>query len=120
MRLLWVALGVLFVALGLIGAVLPIMPTVPFLIAASYCFARSSPRMNAWLLGHPVFGPPIIRWQKYGAIARPIKWIAIASMAGSAVIGFVLLDHWLWLLQCAILLAVSAYIATRPAPPGEV
>ena len=59
----WLSLG-----LGAIGAVLPLLPTVPFVILAAFCFARSSPRLEAWLVGHPVFGPHIAAWRDYGAI----------------------------------------------------
>ena len=69
-RLGWLALGCLFVGLGMIGAVLPLMPTTIFLILATGCFARSSPRLEAWLLNHPRFGPTLRDWRERGAILR--------------------------------------------------
>lgn len=62
MRWLWFCAGWLMVALGFIGALLPVMPTTIFLIAAAGCFARSSPRFERWLLDHPRFGPPLVAW----------------------------------------------------------
>ncbi|MDO5657322.1 MAG: YbaN family protein [Paracoccus sp. (in: a-proteobacteria)] len=117
MRWLWGALGALFLALAVIGAVLPVMPTVPFLIVASYCFARSSPRMQRWMLEHPTFGPQLVAWQTHRAIPRTAKIIALVSMAVGAVMGGFVLQPWMWAVQLAILAAVAAYISTRPAPP---
>lgn len=114
MRYVWLICGLIAVGLGVIGLLLPIMPTVPFLLLASFCFARSSPRLEAWLMNHPRFGPPIRDWRARGAIAPRVKWVAIATMAGSFCIGIALLPPLLLALQGAILLAVSIFIATRP------
>ena len=78
--------GWLLVALGFVGAFLPLLPTTPFLILAVGCFARSSPRLETWLLTHPRFGPALVQWHERGAI--PVKG-KILSFVG-IVTGFAL------------------------------
>lgn len=80
-RTVYFVLGWVMVALGFIGALLPVMPTTIFLIIAAWCFGRSSPRFEKWLLEHPVFGPTLVKWREHGAIPVRIKWIACGGMA---------------------------------------
>lgn len=77
---LWSLLGILFLVLGFIGVLLPIMPTVPFVLLAAACFARSSPKMHKWLLEHPRFGPIIRDWEEKRCISRKMKIWAISMM----------------------------------------
>jgi hypothetical protein len=67
------ALGWFFVILGAIGAVLPLLPTTPFLILALGCFAESSPRFHAMLINHKWFGPPLKQWEKTKTIRHKVK-----------------------------------------------
>lgn len=115
-RGLWAAAGFLFVGLGFVGIVLPVLPTTPFLILAAACFARSSPRMEAWILGHPRFGPLVRDWQARGAIPRRAKQIALISMAGSLALLWLLVKPPLAALAAAsAVIALSGlWIATRP------
>jgi len=112
----WFALGWVMVALGLIGAILPVMPTTIFLILASACFSHSSPRFEAWLLDHRWFGASIRRWRERGAIPRRAKILAITSMAGGyAVLLFT--AHPVWWIDLIVgvaLIACALFIATRP------
>ena len=71
------ALGWLAFATGIVGIVLPLLPTTPFMLLAAALFARSSPRFHGWLLAHPWFGPPILDWLQYRGIRRHTRRRAI-------------------------------------------
>lgn len=115
MRGLWLMAGGLFLGLGLLGVVLPVLPTTPFLLLAAGCFARSSPRLHGWLLGHQVFGPPIRNWEENGAISRPAKRLAVGSMAAVLVLSVVLGLVWKVLVPQSVLIAVGCwFVLTRP------
>jgi uncharacterized membrane protein YbaN (DUF454 family) len=111
-------IGLFCIALGIIGAFLPLMPTTIFLILAAGCFARSSPRLEAWLLNHAQFGPTLRAWREQKAIPLYGK---IASCCGMA-IGYVLFligahPGWPLALGVAALMAgCAAYILSRPRP----
>ncbi len=85
-RMLWRALALLSVALGLLGVVLPVLPTVPFLLLAAWAAGKGWPALEAWLLNHAHFGPHIRRWREHGAVPRRAKWMASLMMAASAVL----------------------------------
>ena len=79
-RVLYIALGLFFVALGLIGIPTPGLPTTPFLLLASYFFARSSRRLNEWLLRNRLFGPMIRDWQKHRGVRLKTKIVALTML----------------------------------------
>ncbi|MFG6442662.1 YbaN family protein [Roseateles sp. LKC17W] len=83
-RLLWRALALLSVLLGLIGIVLPGLPTVPFLLLAAWAGGKGWPALETWLLNHPRHGPAIRRWRERGAVPRRAKWAATGMMTLSA------------------------------------
>ena len=116
MRILYLIAGLFFVALAVVGAFLPVMPSTIFLILAAGCFARSSPRLEAWLVNHAHLGPPIRRWRERGAIARPAKLMAVGGMAlGFGVFYFTARPGpALLALVAAILLACAAFVVSRP------
>ena len=86
------ALGIFWVGIAMLGVVLPLLPTTPFLLLALACFARSSPKLQHKLLNHPVFGPMIEDWQKHKAVTRKTKIIAFTSLFISACISFLMLS----------------------------
>lgn len=115
MRFIWAGLGLISVGLGIVGIILPILPTVPFMLLAAFFFARSSERLHNWLITHPRFGPPIVDWQTNGAIRPRVKRIATVSIAAVFAISLALgLKLWLLALQAAILSIVLVFIWTRP------
>lgn len=77
-RWLYVALGLFFVGLAILGILLPLLPTTPFLLLASFFFIRSSPSLNAWLLRSRVFGPFLRDWHRHRAVRPHIKIGAVA------------------------------------------
>jgi uncharacterized membrane protein YbaN (DUF454 family) len=117
MRGLWLVLGFIFTAAGLIGAVLPLLPTTPFLILAAACFARSSPRLEARILNDPRFGPLVREWRARGAIPPKAKLFAVGGMAGGFAV-FVLTakpDAPLALLVAAMMGLVAVWLLSRPS-----
>ncbi len=115
MRYFFAGLGILCVALAMIGVVLPLLPTVPFLLLATFFFARSSSRLHGWLLSHNTFGPMIMDWNENGAIRPGAKKAATVSVAAVFMISLIagLATHIL-LIQAATLSAVMLFIWTRP------
>ncbi|MEJ2383124.1 MAG: YbaN family protein [Xanthomonadales bacterium] len=73
-------LGFVFLAIGALGLLLPLLPTTPFILLAAGCFAQSSERMHRWILANRTFGPMVRDWNERRCIRCRVKWIAIASM----------------------------------------
>jgi uncharacterized membrane protein YbaN (DUF454 family) len=119
-RAIWFVVGILALALGGLGVMLPILPTTPFILAAAFAFANSSDRLHRWLLDHHIFGPLIANWQRYGAISRPTKVLSVVSMAAVLVISLLLaVPVFVIVVQALIVGACSFFIISRPLPPGD-
>ena len=117
-RAFWIALGSLSLGLGVLGAVLPLLPTTPFLLLTAFCFARSSDRLHGWLVEHPHFGPPIEHWREHRAIGRRVRVIATVFIVVVLVIGIAAgMPGWLIGTQAAVLSFVVVFLWTRPYPP---
>ncbi|WP_333837754.1 YbaN family protein [Novosphingobium sp.] len=112
-RHLWTGAGLFFVGLGTVGAFLPLLPTVPFLLLAVFCFARGNPAWEARLLAHPKWGPPLREWRERRAIPRRAKIAALATMAVSVAVT-ALTAGWPWVLIPLGVMALSGtWIWTR-------
>lgn len=125
-RIPYLCLGWLMVILGIIGAFLPLMPTTIFFILACWFFARSSPRLEAWLLSHPRFGPTLRAWNESGAVPQQAKLMACLGMAIGFVVFWVSVHPQPWVAACVALslLASAIYVVSRPtaqtaAPPDD-
>jgi uncharacterized membrane protein YbaN (DUF454 family) len=113
---LWRAVAVVAMALGLLGVVLPVMPTVPFLIVAAWAASKGWPAFEIWLLNHRLFGPPIVQWRERGAVPRRAKWLSTVMMACSG-IGmqfFPAIPLWLRIAVPLVMLAVAVWLWMRP------
>ena len=115
MRALWFGLGIISLGLGMLGAVLPLLPTVPFLLLASFGFARSSPRFHDWLVSHPTYGPHILAWTQSGAIRPQAKKLATLTIGLTFGLSFLLgASAKILALQALVLSLVLLFIWTRP------
>ncbi|WP_207791527.1 YbaN family protein [Sandaracinobacteroides saxicola] len=118
-RPLWIAFGLTALSLGAIGVVLPLLPTTPFLLLAAFAFARSSPRLHSWLLGHRLFGPFIENWHRHGAISRRVKIVSALSMAAVFGVSLALgVSGWVLAVQALALGASALFVLTRPEGPA--
>ena len=114
-RAIWLALGLLFTGLGVVGAFLPVMPTTVFLRVAAFFFARSSARFYNWLLNIPTFGPLIRDWRAGLGLPLRAKVLAVSLIAvtvGSSIL--IVPSLWVKLLLAVVALGVGAYLVTRP------
>lgn len=112
-RLAYRALGLASVGLGLVGIVLPLLPTVPFFVLAAFCFARSHPEWEQRLLDHPRYGPPLRDWRERRAISRTAKLAAIGAMTAGAIFTWATIG-WPWVLvSLAVLVTAGPWIWTR-------
>ena len=119
-RLIWLVVGLAALAAAAIGVLLPLIPTTPFVILAAFAFMKSSRRLHDWLITHRIFGPVILDWRKHGAISKPAKTIAMASMAAIFVISLVLQVPGYVLAAQALILGVCMwFVGSRPLPPAR-
>ncbi|MDA0667194.1 MAG: YbaN family protein [Planctomycetota bacterium] len=120
-RALLFLLGFAFLALAVVGTLLPIMPTIPFLLLAIWCFARSSERMHQWILNLPTVGVELRAWEKEGAISNRAKIWATVVMIGLVAIPicFRPLALWVKLVAFLVTLLVLAFILSRPKPKSQ-
>ena len=119
MRVFWLLGGGVFLALAVIGILLPLVPTTPFLLLACFCFARSSQRLHDWLLHHPRFGPLIRDWRDHGAIRPRAKISAVLVMVAALLLSVLMgLGLRLILVQALCMAAAATFILTRPSGPA--
>ncbi|RAI59693.1 DUF454 domain-containing protein [Roseicella frigidaeris] len=117
-RLLLLGLGYLCLALAAIGVVVPGMPTTVFLIGAAAAFGRASPALRAKLRAHPRFGATLRHWEDHGSIAPGAKRAALIGMGlGWLMLTLLLRRPLVSALVGACMVAVAAYILTRPSGP---
>ncbi|HVK15557.1 MAG TPA: YbaN family protein [Fimbriiglobus sp.] len=116
-RLLYVAAGLTCVGLAYLGAVLPGLPVTPWVLLASYCFARSSRRLHRWLSRSPIFGRLIRDWDEHRGIRRPVKVLAVALVVAACgfSIGYATVPPWVkWTIGGLGLVGISVILFVVP------
>ena len=119
-RVIWLSLAVVALGLGIVGIVVPGLPTTPFVILAAWAASRGSARLDGWLRRHRVFGPIVATWQEGGRIPRRAKWASSIAMAVCASVLF-LVARPLWAAAAgtAVMCVVAAWIWRRPEPMAK-
>lgn len=100
--------GTISLAIGVLGIVVPVLPTTPFLLLAAACYARASARMYGWLLGQPALGPIITRWRQTGSMAPGVKTRAIVIVVVTFTASVLLVDS----LAVRAILVITGVVVT--------
>lgn len=87
-RLFFLILGFINLGLAYLGMITPGLPFSIFIVIAAYCFAKSSPKMYAWIYGHPRFGPFLKNWTEKRIFPRKMKYLMIITMSSTALFLF--------------------------------
>lgn len=111
--------GSAFVAIGVAGIFLPVLPTTPFLLLAAACYARASRRFYNWLLNNRLFGPTILEWQQHRSIPYRTKLFAIALMAVTLTTSIVFFVHDVRLQVVLALLGMALAVYMYRIPSRE-
>ena len=113
MKSILTLLGLISLGLGIVGAFLPLLPTVPFVLLSAFLFARSSDRLHNWLITHKIFGQLIRDYHEERGITIQGKVAAISMMWISNIISIVFIINnilWLQILMSIVTLSVTIYI----------
>lgn len=118
--LFWRFLVIVFIALGIIGAILPGMPTTVFLILAGWAASKGWPQVDEWLLNHPKYGETLRNWREHGTVPRRAKWIASSMMFLSGMIMlFTNAPFWVKIFTDVTMLIVAIWLWLRPEPSND-
>lgn len=124
-RFLFVVSGLVCVGLAYLGAILPGLPTTPWVLLACYCFSRSSPRLERWLKRSPIFGKLLRDWHEHRGIRRPVKIVAVCLVVTVVTLSIVFggLPVWakcviggLAAIGMTVIMFVVPTIKTEPRP----
>lgn len=116
-RILYQVMAWLFFCLGMLGVLLPVLPTTPFLLLSLWAFSRGSRRLHDWLYHHPRFGPGLQRWQRHRIIPLHAKLLITLTMSASLVylVRFSDISSAITLAIGLLMLSVAGYLLTRPS-----
>jgi uncharacterized protein len=114
---LYLAAGWISVGLAIMGVIMPILPTTPFLLVAVWAFSRSSPELAERIRNHKTFGPFVRNWQDAGVIPTRAKFLAVAMMAGASdyLWFYSAAPHWAALMIIAAMVPIAIYVLSRPS-----
>ena len=115
----WAALilAYFFLALAVIGVILPGLPTVPFLLLTAWFAAKGSEHLHRWLYAHPYLGKLFIDWEQQGAVSRSSKLMAVLLLSASWGIMYLRINNgWLMAGLAVLFIAIIVFLLSRPEP----
>lgn len=115
-RFIALLLALFFLALAIVGIVLPGLPTVPFLLLAAWFSAKGSQRLHRWLYAHPVFGRLLSDWETHKAISRKSKVLAVLMLSLSWGLMYPHLNAWGMAGISLLFICIAAFIVSRREP----
>ena len=115
-RILLIIGGILSIAVGIIGIILPLLPTTPFLLLAGLMLANASPAVHRWLQTNRLTGPYLEAYREGGGISRRRKTFTIILLWGTLLISAILTRQrwWIPVLLAGIGIAVTIHLAKLP------
>jgi len=103
-KYIWRTAGLLSVGMAYVGVLVPGIPTTSFLLLALWCFGKSSPTLQKWILEHPTFGPYIVNWSQKRIYPTKAKWMMLICCLAS----------YVWLIYIALspiaLIGIGAFM----------
>jgi len=118
-RGLWVAGGLIALALGTVGIFLPLLPTTPFVLLAAWCFSNGSRRFEHWLMNHRHFGPMVRNWRSDRVIPLRAKQLASAMMTLASAWAWWVMPAQIGWLPAFVCTLVAAWMWQQPSRPRE-
>ena len=115
----WRILGLTFVALGILGAILPLLPSVVFFLLAAWAFGKGAPAWRQRLHDHPRYGPPLRQWADGGRVSRRGKRLAVSTMAASFLLSLAMLGPRASVAVVGVVLTVVGTWLWRRPEPGD-
>jgi len=115
---IFLLLGWTFLAIGLVGVLVPLLPTAPFVLLAAYCFSRSSQRLHTWLIDHRLFGSFIRNWEAHHVIPLKAKWTATVMMLVMTSYSLFFKELPLWVVVGVVVTVSVALIYIWSKPSG--
>lgn len=112
-RALLIVVGTLALGIGVVGIVVPVLPTTPFLLVAAACYARSSDRLYAWLLGQPSLGRIVSEWRRSRSLPAGVKPRALVVVVVTFAASILLVDSLAMRLALVAVALVLAWFLWR-------
>jgi len=118
-NVLWKCLGFISLGFAYIGVVTPGIPFSHFLVFAAFCFAKSSPRMHAWIYSHPVFGPFLTNWNEKRIFPTRAKYLMVITMFSSLLILWFTTENPVATFWSGLVMLLVAIYCWRTYPGSE-